>query len=102
MGMFIGADPYGRRHLSPRKSTILYLADGRFGYALNERVGGRTLSATCTSIRHRLPSAFGSGATLLFWWAAAAGADAARRMDRGLPVVVFLIVNCGQTGGRPG
>ena len=43
MGKFIGADPYGRRHLSPRKSTILYLADGRFGYALNERVGGRTL-----------------------------------------------------------
>ncbi len=35
MGMFIGADPYGRRHLNPRKSTILYLADGRFGYALD-------------------------------------------------------------------
>ena len=35
--MFIGADPYGRRHLSPRRSVVLYTADGRFGYALNER-----------------------------------------------------------------
>jgi hypothetical protein len=33
--MFIGADPYGRRHLSPRWSVVLYTADGRFGYALD-------------------------------------------------------------------
>ena len=35
MDMFIGADPYGRRHLSPRSSVVLYTADGRFGYALD-------------------------------------------------------------------
>ena len=35
MDMFIGADPYGRRHLSPRWSVVLYTADGRFGYALD-------------------------------------------------------------------
>jgi hypothetical protein len=35
MDMFIGADPYGRRHLSPRRSVVLYTADGRFGYALD-------------------------------------------------------------------
>jgi len=35
MDMFIGADPYGRRHLSPRGSVVLYTADGRFGYALD-------------------------------------------------------------------
>jgi hypothetical protein len=43
MARFIDADPYGRRHLSPRKSTILSLADGRFGYALNERPSNRML-----------------------------------------------------------
>jgi hypothetical protein len=43
MDMFIGADPYGRRHLSPRTSVILYTADGRFGYALNERPSRRML-----------------------------------------------------------
>ena len=35
MDMFIGADPYGRRHLNPRKSIVLYTADGHFGYALD-------------------------------------------------------------------
>ena len=35
MDMFIGADPYGRRHLSARRSVVLYTADGRFGYALD-------------------------------------------------------------------
>jgi hypothetical protein len=35
MDMFIGADPYGQRHLSPRGSVVLYTADGRFGYALD-------------------------------------------------------------------
>jgi len=43
MDMFIGADPYGRRHLSPRTSVVLYTADGRFGYALNERPSSRML-----------------------------------------------------------
>ena len=41
--MFLGADPYGRRHLSPRRSVVVYTADGRFGYALNERPSDRTL-----------------------------------------------------------
>ena len=35
MDMFIGADPYGRRHLSQRGSVVFYTADGRFGYALD-------------------------------------------------------------------
>ena len=35
MAQFIGADPYGRRHLSPRGSVVLYTADGHFGYALD-------------------------------------------------------------------
>ena len=43
MDMFIGADPYGRRHLSPRMSVVLYTADGRFGYVLNERSTRRML-----------------------------------------------------------
>ena len=28
MDMFIGADPYGRRHLSPRWSVVLYNREG--------------------------------------------------------------------------
>ena len=43
MDMFIGADPYGRRHLSPRKSIVLYNGEGHFRYALNERLNERTL-----------------------------------------------------------
>ena len=43
MAQFIGADPYGRRHLSPRKSIILYNEEGHFRYALNERPSDRTL-----------------------------------------------------------
>ena len=30
MAQFIGADPYGRRHLSPRKSIVLYNGEGHF------------------------------------------------------------------------
>ena len=37
MDMFIGADPYGRRHLSPRRSIVLYNGEGSFRYALNEK-----------------------------------------------------------------
>ena len=37
MVRFINADPYGRRHLSQRKSFVLYDGRGVFGYALNER-----------------------------------------------------------------
>ena len=43
MDMFIGADPYGRRHLSPRKSIVLYNREGHFRNALNERLNERTL-----------------------------------------------------------
>ena len=37
LAQFIGADPHGRRPLSPRKSIVLYNGDGCFRYALNER-----------------------------------------------------------------
>jgi len=37
MAQFIGADPYGRRHLSPRKSIVLDNGEGLFRYALNEK-----------------------------------------------------------------
>ena len=43
MDMFIGLDPYGRRHLSPRKSIILYGEGCVFGYALNEVPRDRVL-----------------------------------------------------------
>ena len=43
MVRFINADPYGRRHLSPRKSFVLYDGRGVFGYALNERPSDRML-----------------------------------------------------------
>ena len=36
MDQFIAADRYGRRHLDPRKSFILYTANLRFGYAMSE------------------------------------------------------------------
>jgi hypothetical protein len=37
MAQFIGADPYGRGYLSPRKSIVLYNGEGFFRYALNEK-----------------------------------------------------------------
>ena len=43
LARFIGAYPYGRRHLSPRKSIVLYNREGHFRNALNERLNERTL-----------------------------------------------------------
>ena len=44
MAQFIGADPYGRRHLSPRRSVVLYNGEGFFRYARSERPSRRTLA----------------------------------------------------------
>ena len=43
LAQFIGAYAYGRRHLSPRKSIVLYNREGHFRNALNERLNERTL-----------------------------------------------------------
>jgi len=43
MDMFIGADPHGGRHLRPRRSVVLYTADGRFGYSLDRVPRARVL-----------------------------------------------------------
>ena len=50
MAQFIGADPYGRRQLNPRKSIVLYNGEGLFRYALNENPTAPRF-ASCTSRR---------------------------------------------------